>query len=96
MDSDAMIDEYGNVEHVECGQDHVRALRLVLSALQSDEAAYQMTVAEFITCAGCSDAVIRWLVSLLAGDIAVQSESLEAACNGLAASIAREMGMLSR
>ncbi|MGO9284826.1 MAG: hypothetical protein ACLP75_18070 [Mycobacterium sp.] len=90
-----MTDEYGNDEH-ECGSDHVRALRLVLAALQSDELGYQLAVSEFIACEGCSDAVIRWLVSMVAGDIAVQSESLEAAASGVAASIAREMGMLSR
>ncbi len=85
-----MSDECGN-DH-ECGGDHVRALRLVLAAMQSDELAYQVTIAEIIDCEGCSDAVIRWLVSMVAGDIAVQSNGLEHAANGVAVAIAREMG----
>jgi hypothetical protein len=79
-----------------CGQDHVRALRLIMAALESNEYAYQLCVSEFIDCPGCADAVVRWLVSMVAGDIALQSNGIEAAANGVATAIAREMGWVSR
>jgi hypothetical protein len=75
----------------ECGRDFSRAWRLVLSGLELDDHAWGIVIAELGNCPRCTEHVMRQLVSLFCGRLALASRSLENATDVAIQAISEEL-----